>query len=67
MIVAVGKFSNSVTKPTSIAPMVAPTSGIRSRKKIIIASGAANGTPSIFSTKKERSPAVAAWNRAPAT
>ena len=50
MIVAVGKSWNSVTMPTSTAPIVAPISGIRSRKKMITASGAANGTPSIDST-----------------
>ena len=50
MIVAVGKSLNSVTMPTMIAPIVAPTSGTRSAKKITIASAAANGTPRIVST-----------------
>ena len=47
--------------------MVAPTMGIRSRKKMASASGAANGTPRIDSTRKARIPAVKAWNSAPAT
>ena len=39
-----------VTTPTMIAPIVAPTSGTRSAKKMMIASGAANGTPRMIST-----------------
>ncbi len=49
-IVSVGKSLNSVTTATITAPIVAPTSGIRSRKKIAMASGAANGTPRIDRT-----------------
>ena len=50
MIVAVGKSAKTVTTPTTTAPIVAPTSGTRSAKKITIASAAANGTPRISST-----------------
>jgi hypothetical protein len=50
MIVTVGKSANRVTMPTITAPIVAPTSGIRSRKKTISASGAANGTSSSWRT-----------------
>ena len=50
MIVAVGKFSNSVTTPIRTAAIVAPTSGISENRPAITASGAANGTPRIDST-----------------
>ena len=48
-IVAVGKSWNAVTIPMTTPPIVAPTSGIRSRNAISTASGAANGTPRIVS------------------
>ena len=41
MIVSTGKSLNSVTSPTMIAPSVAPTSGTRSSRKMITASGSA--------------------------
>ncbi len=67
MIVAVGKFSNSVTIPMSTAAIVAPTSGSSENRPAITASGAANGTPRIVSTMKVATPAMRAIVNAPAT
>ena len=50
MIVATGKFSNSVTTPIRKAAIVAPTSGISENSPAITASGARNGTPRMVST-----------------
>ena len=62
MIVTVGKSVNTVTRPTMTAPMVAPTSGIRSNIRTSTDSGAANGTPRIDSTMNVVTPAIVAWN-----
>ena len=67
MIVIVGKSWNTVTNATRIAPIVAPTSGTRSRTATITARGAANGTPMIVSTMNVVMPAMNACATAPAT
>ena len=60
MISAIGKLTNAVTMPTRTAPIVAPITGIRSKTKINTASGPAKGTPRIFRTMNEVTPAIVA-------
>ena len=67
MIVSPGKSPNSVTTPTTIAPIVAPMSGMRSSTKTIAASGARNSTPRIQSMMYDETPAIVAWMSAPPT
>ena len=47
--------------------MVAPTSGIRSKKNTTTARAAANGTPRIFRTMNVVTPAIVACDSIPAT
>src|SRR3954447_15856966 len=49
-MVAVGKSTASVASATTIAPIVAPTSGIRSKKPTTIPSDSAYGTPRMVNT-----------------
>ena len=66
-IVSIGKSENSVTTPMITAPSVAPTSGIRSSRKMITASGSAYGTLRISSMIQLVTPAIVACTSAPAT
>ena len=67
MIVTVGKSVNRVTMPTMKAPIVAPSSGIRSRIAMITASASGAGTPRICRTMKATMPAIVACASAPPT
>ncbi len=53
--------------PTKIPAMVAPITGMRSKRKTITASGPANGAPRIDKTMKAVRPAMVACSSAPPT
>jgi hypothetical protein len=65
MISPTGKFTNSITMAMIVAPIVAPTTGIRSKKNVSSASAPANGAPRIVSMMKVPIAAVLAWTSAP--
>jgi hypothetical protein len=50
-----------------IAPSVAPTIGIRSKKPMTIASGTAKGTPSTVIVTHAQEPAITLISRLPTT
>ena len=67
MIRATGKLTKIITSATRKAAMVAPTTGIRSKKNTTRASGPAKGAPRIVSTMKASEPAIVACSSAPPT
>ena len=67
MITPTGKLTNSITIAMKTAAIVAPTTGIRSKKATTRASGPANGAPRMVRTMNEVTPATVACSSAPAT